>query len=104
MTDYDEYRAELRRPVILKLLSDFPNYRGNDDVLQQSLVDFGREASIEEVQGDLSHLESHGLVTLTRMKTPLGDFLVAELTRRGGDVAAGRLSIPGIRRPLPGRI
>ncbi len=97
---YREYRAELRRHTILRFLADFPNNRGNDDILQMALIEDGHEAAHEEIIDDLILLQNEALVRLTQS----GDYLVAELTRRGGDVAAGRLTVPGIRRPLPGRI
>ncbi len=97
---YDEYLAELRRHTILRFLVEFPNNRGNDDVLQMALVEDGQEAAHEEVSDDLRYLAQEELVRLTKR----GDYTVAALTRRGSDVAAGRLSVSGIRRHLPRRI
>ena len=100
MNSYNAFNAEYRRWVMLKLLEGFPDWRGNDDILQMSLIDAGYEASHDEVVEDMRWLAGHGLVELSTV----GPFQVAALTRTGGDAIAGRKIVDGLRHPLSGRI
>lgn len=100
MNRYAAFNAEYRRWVLLRLLSGFPEWRGNDDILQMSLIDAGYEASHEEILEDMNWLAGLGLVELSAA----GPFQVATLTRNGGDAVAGRKVVEGLRRPLAGRI
>jgi hypothetical protein len=95
-----EFKAEYRRWVILKMLTEMPDNKANSDILQLALVDSGYKASYAAVLEDLTFFEQHKLVALDTA----GDLQVAELTRRGGDVVAGREDIDGIRMPLSGKI
>lgn len=100
MNSYTAFTAEYRRWVLLRLLSGFPDWRGNDDILQMSLIDAGYETSHGDVLEDINWLAAQGLVELSAV----GPFQVATLTRNGGDAAAGRKHVDGLRRPLSGRI
>lgn len=94
-----DFDARLRRHAVLRFLSGFPQNRGNDDVVQMALIDDGFPAAHDDVITDFQVLKGAGLITLETK----GTYTVAELTRRGADVAAGRLTVDGVRPPLPGR-
>lgn len=98
MNAYTVFTAEYRRYVLLRLLSAFPDWRGNDDILQMSLIDAGYEAGHEDVIEDMRWLAERELVTVQEV----GPFLVATLTRSGGDAVHGRKRVEGLRRPLSG--
>ena len=104
MKDYAAFTSEYRRFMILRLLADFPGWRGNADVLQMALVDLRYDVSYKAVLEDLRHLAGLGLITLDAMPGPMGELLVATLSRAGGDVAAGRDQAKGVRRPLSGAL
>lgn len=97
---YTAYQAEYRRFMLLKLLADFPSSSGNCDILQMSLIDLGLPCAYEDVLKDLNFLAEHELINLS----DVGPYKVAELSRAGGDVAARRTYIKGIRPSLSGFI
>jgi DNA-binding transcriptional ArsR family regulator len=96
----DDVLASDRRLVILRSLAD-QNFELNDSVLQVVLDEFGHNVSRDVVRTELSWLAEQGLVTLEDVGK--GRVIVATLTERGGDVAAGRAKVPGVRRPSAGR-
>lgn len=98
MPDYVALLAQDRRLSILLLLENAPAYTGNEALLQAALPDFGHAASADLVRADLAWLGEQGLVT-TRDTAGL---VVATLTERGGDVAAGRVAHPGVKKRRPG--
>lgn len=67
----------------------------NDGILRSAACEFGPAPDIEALGAALDWLEERKLVTL-RMA---GEFRVAALTELGGDVAAGRVTMTGVRRP-----
>ena len=97
MKTYAETLAEDRRLVILKLLEQAPDYRGNIYLLQSALEGFGHSIGLNVLREDLVWLEQQLLVTLH----PVGEVLLAELSGRGLDAALGRISVPGVKRPAP---
>ncbi|MDL2313378.1 hypothetical protein LJC36_00180 [Desulfovibrio sp. OttesenSCG-928-C14] len=101
MNKYTAFNQEYIRYIILRFLSESPDWHANSDIIQMTLVDLGYEASFEDVNDALVWLASAELVTLELMA---GDLTVATLTRAGGDAAAWRKIVPGLRRPLGGRI
>ena len=77
-----------RRLVILRLLEQAPDYRGNAYLLQSALEGFGHAVGMME----------QGLVQFETV----GSVGIATLTQRGADVANGRSVVPGVKRPAPG--
>jgi hypothetical protein len=77
-----------------------PGERVNSDILQLALVDVGYEAGYAAILDDLAWLAERGLIALES----LGGLQIAALTRKGGDAAAGRERVEGLRRPLSGKI
>lgn len=86
------------RLSILRLLSGAPGYRANVNILHSALADFGLQASRDQIRTHLAWLAEQRLVTTQEM---LG-LVVAELTERGLDAAAGTVVVPGVQRPGPG--
>ncbi|MFL1515276.1 VpaChn25_0724 family phage protein [Pseudomonas prosekii] len=95
MTPYTDYLCQDRRLVILRLLVEMPGYRANSSVLNTALDNFGHTASRDQVKTELHWLAEQGALTLA----DVGPVLVATLTERGQDIAAGRARVPGIKRP-----
>jgi hypothetical protein len=94
---YAEVCAEDRRLVILRFLSEEPDYRMNTSLLQDALDTVGHRESRDVIHGDAAWLKDVGLVTHEQ----LGPVLVLKLTSRGLDAATGRAIIPGVKRPGP---
>lgn len=95
MTKYAQYLAEDRRLVILRILSEMPAYRANSGVIYTVLSSWGHEPSRDQVKTDLRWLEEQQLLTVEEV----GSVLLATLSERGADVAAGRAVVPGVKRP-----
>ncbi|MBU0972312.1 MAG: transcriptional regulator [Proteobacteria bacterium] len=87
------------RITILRLLHDDPDYTLNDSLITDLTADFGFTPSRDKVRTELSWLKEQGLVTTDNDP----HITIATLTERGADVAQGRVTIPGIKRPSPRR-
>ncbi|MEW6463779.1 MAG: ArsR family transcriptional regulator [Pseudomonadota bacterium] len=94
---YADYLRQDQRLVMLRVLSELPQFRSNSSVIASLLGQFGHHPSRDQVKGDLVWLGEQGLVSIE----DIGSVLVVTLTERGGDVAAGRASVPGVRKPGP---
>lgn len=95
MIPYADYLRHDMRLVILRLLVEMPGYRANSSVLNTALDNFGHTASRDQIKTELQWLAEQGAVSLA----DIGPVLVATLTERGQDIAAGRTRVPGIKRP-----
>jgi len=95
MSDFSAFLREDQRLVILRILADLPAYRANSSVLTMGLANFGHGVSRDQTKTELHWLAEQGLVALE----PVESVLVATLTERGADVAAGRARAPGVKRP-----
>lgn len=95
MTKFAHFLAEDRRLVILRVLADLPAYRANSYVLNTLLTQWGHSTSSDQVKTDLRWLEEQGLLAIEAAES----VLIATLTERGADVAAGRAIVPGVKRP-----
>ncbi|PKN07609.1 MAG: hypothetical protein CVU73_12770 [Deltaproteobacteria bacterium HGW-Deltaproteobacteria-8] len=89
---------EDRRLLILRLLAEDPGYQLNVYVLRPALQSMGHTVSHDKVETDLAWLAEQGLVTIGQAS----GVTVGKLTARGADVAAGRATVPGVKRPEPG--
>lgn len=87
-----------RRLVILRLLEQAPDYRGNAYLLQSALEGFGHAVGMDRLVTDLHWLMEQGLAQFETV----GSVGIATLTQRGADVANGRSVVPGVKRPAPG--
>jgi hypothetical protein len=95
MSQYAEYLRQDIRLVILRLLVEMTAYRANSSVLTMALDSYGHTLSRDQVKTELSWLAEQGALTLE----DVGPVLVATLSERGQDIAAGRARVPGIKRP-----
>lgn len=89
--------SEHRRIAILRHLADCAEYVGNASILQDVANGLGIPTTRDQVIGELAWLKDQALVTVED-KT---DFVIATLTQKGLDVASGRLTYPGVKRPRP---
>lgn len=95
MTHYSDFLREDIRLVVLRLLVEMMAYRANSSVLTMALDNYGHTLSRDQVKTELHWLAEQGALTLS----DVGPVLVATLTERGQDIAAGRARVPGIKRP-----
>lgn len=95
--NYQDFIRQERRLVILRFLAETPGYRANASVLTAQVDRVGVPATRDQVDGELDWLTEQGLVEIE----DLGVIRVATLTARGGDVAAGRVTVTGVKRPSP---
>lgn len=86
-----------QRLVILRSLAE-AGYDANESIISDCLDLYGHDISRDLVRTHLSWLEEQGLLTLERLKD---GFLVATITQRGLDVAEGRVTVAGVKRPRP---
>lgn len=89
---------EDRRLVILRALAQDLGYSHNESIIHSILEKYGHHVSRQKVRTDLAWLAEQDLLTTETV----GDTLIATITERGDDVAAGRATVPGVKRPLPG--
>jgi len=95
---FGKYLTEGRRLVILRLLSQAPEYELSDAMIQELLDRFGHNVSRDRVRTDLAWLAEQGLVTTIDVAEHV---VTATVTRLGFDCAAGRHVVPGVKRPGP---
>ena len=96
--NWPAYLSEDRRLAILRFLAEQPGHTLNDAVLQTALERIGHATSRDTVRTELAWLAEQGLVTV---EVILGRVHVARLEERGYEAAAGRVLIPGVKRPTP---
>jgi len=89
------------RIAILRLLADqAEGYSANESILADALPLVGVSPSRDQVKSELSWLQDQGLVSLVQGSGPA----VVILSSRGLDVAGGKASVPGVKRPSPDAI
>ena len=97
MRAFSDLVDEDRRLVILSCLKDDGGYSNNEFVIQAYAKEVGHDVSRDRIRTDLQWLEEQGLVTI---KTVV-NLHVATISQRGLDVAYGRTTVPGVKRPGP---
>lgn len=98
MPNFQQALSEDRRLSLLLILAETPGYSANAFLLRDAVADiYGHNASLDQVRGDIAWLGEQGLVNAKIT----GDVAIATLTPRGADAAAGRASVPGVKRPMP---
>lgn len=97
MSKYAHYLSADRRLVILRILAEMPTYTANSSVLHAVLNDWGHAPSRDVVKSELRWLEEQQLLAIEEIGE--GAVLMAKLTERGADVAAGRARVDGVKRP-----
>lgn len=94
-TSFADYLRQDQRLVMLRILSEVPQYRSNSSVIHSLLGKFGHHPSRDQIRAELTWLGEQGLVSVD----DIGSVLVVTLTERGEDVATGRSSVPGVSKP-----
>ncbi|CAM5521418.1 VpaChn25_0724 family phage protein [Alcaligenes faecalis] len=96
---YQDFETEGRRLAILRILSRRNEYTTNEYSLNDELSGaYAHRVSGDRLHADMAWLEEQGLVITQQ---PRAGWIVT-LTARGGDVATGRATVPGVARPRPG--
>lgn len=85
------------RLVILRALAEDLGYSHNESILHSILAEFGHSVSRDRVRTELYWLQEQSLLTLK----DVAGCLVATVSQRGADVAAGSATVPGVKRPGP---
>ena len=96
MKTYQDRVTEDLRLDILRII-DGGGGETNARILGAELPETGHNVSADRLRTELAWLAEQGAVTCAES----GSTHVVTLTERGADLAAGRATIPGIRRPAP---
>lgn len=96
MKSYRDSVTEDLRLAILQII-DEAGGETNSRILATELPHAGHRISADRLRTELAWLAEQDAVTLAES----GSMHVVTLTERGADLAAGRATIPGIRRPAP---
>lgn len=96
--DYAEHMQQNRRLVILRTLNELPGYQSNSSVLYTLVTGWGHNTTRDQLRTDITWLGEQGLLK-TKVLGEEGSVLLATLTERGQDVATGRATVPGVKRP-----
>jgi hypothetical protein len=100
MSYSDLFRSNLRL-ALLNVLQQSPGYSANGSILQGGLYDVGLVVGRDEIETELAWLAAQGYVNVEEVRKPPKTIVVARLTERGEDVQAGRVTVPGVKRPHP---
>lgn len=98
MSSYEQVKTEDRRLVILLLLKESDGYRCNEFLLNDLLNERGHAVSQDRVRSDLDWLQEQGLLKVQ----DIHDTRIATINQRGVDVAGGRITVSGVKRPRAG--
>ncbi|MEO0442810.1 MAG: ArsR family transcriptional regulator [Pseudomonadota bacterium] len=96
---YQQLLRDDQRLLVLRGLQEMQGYTANDSIIHTVLEQYGHQISRDQVRTHLSWLSEQGMVEIET----IGDTLVATLTIAGSDVATGRSTVAGIKRPSPKR-
>lgn len=96
MKPYKNSVIEDLRIAILQAI-DEAGGETNTRILGSELPGVGHRVSADRLRTEIAWLAEQGAMTLAEA----GSMFVVTLTERGADLAAGRATIPGIRRPAP---
>lgn len=101
MNTFEEaFTADLRL-AMLRTLNQAPGCKVNDSMLQSALDELGQVHSRDRIRTEIAWLDEQGLVESRNIMD--GAVITVELTGRGTDVATGRATVPGVKRPRPGK-
>jgi repressor of nif and glnA expression len=88
---------EDRRLVMLRSLNELAGYEANESIINQCLEAYGHNISRDVIRAELAWLDEQQLITLR----DVAGYMVAKLNSRGADVATGKATVPGIKKPRP---
>ena len=94
--DYADIIIPDIRLVMLRALEQDLGYSHNDSILQDILETFGHRVSRDQVRTQIAWLKEQGLVTVKVLESGTH---IATVTERGAEVATGRATVPGVKRP-----
>jgi Fe2+ or Zn2+ uptake regulation protein len=97
-TGFSKIIDEDQRLVILRALAQDTDYSLNEYVLVMVLKTFGHGVSQDKIRTHLAWLAEQNLLHVDNS----AGVHVAKLTNRGLSVAQGDITVPGVKRPLPG--
>tara|TARA_R100000789_G_scaffold22590_2_gene25348 strand:+ start:1113 stop:1415 length:303 start_codon:yes stop_codon:yes gene_type:complete len=100
VSDYQATLRKHRRLAILRHLEQVSGYTANASILRDVLNGVGVGSTFDQVTTELAWLQEVGMVTVADH----GDFVIAEATRRGIEVARGEAVHPDIQRPSARRL
>lgn len=95
MNGFTDLLIQDRRLVILRFLAEDQDNKLNTSILQEALDQVGHGVSRDCTETDCAWLAEQGLVTTELV----GPVTVVTLTGRGQDVAEGKATVPGVKRP-----
>lgn len=95
---FAQLQAEYRRAILLRFLSEDPDYSTDTGLLKAALKTVGHGVPLRQVNEDAAWLEERGLVACEKLE----EALLVRITQRGLDVVAGDETVPGVKRPGPG--
>lgn len=98
MNTWVQAEEERYRLDALRLLEAASGYELNHRTIGAALRTRGHHRSADAQADALHWLAGRGLLEIREE----AGFVIARLTDRGADVAAGREAVPGIARPMPG--
>ncbi len=93
---FENHLIEDMRLVVLRSLSEMPQYRLNSSVLHTFVTRYGHSFSRDQLRTQLHWLAEQGLIVI---EENLDTVLVVKLTERGCDVANGLVVTHGVKRP-----
>lgn len=94
--EFNAYLLADLRIAMLRLLNEMPERRLNSSSLRSALKGWAHDLTRQQVKTELRWLEDRGLVVVESIAD--GSVLIASLTERGIEVAAGRIVEPGVKR------
>ena len=92
---FDAIVRQEARLIILRALSQQPDYRASDSLLEPVLELYGIRRGRDFIRAELAWLAEAGTLTTETM----GTTTIATLTHRGEDHVAHRVVLPGVKRP-----
>lgn len=95
---FNDLLTKNRRLVILRFLDEDVDRELNTSILQDAIAEIGLGCSRDCVEAECAWLEEQGLVVVERVGRNDAVTLV-RLSGRGQDVAEGRATVPGVKRP-----
>lgn len=97
-SDFKPTQDAAIRLAVLQLLAGQPMGHANDAALYEAVNALALPCPREQLRAHLFWLGAQNLISVFDMRTSTG-LVVATLTERGGDVAAGRMVVAGVDRP-----
>ena len=96
---FAEIQSQHIRLTVLRLLAKGGgDYSANDSIIADALPHLGFTVGRERVRAEIEWLRDSALVKVENVES----LLIATLTQRGLDVAEGRTTATGVKRPSPG--